>query len=82
MIQLLFQIVFLKDSSGNLTTDINPNFISWKNREQAMFIFINSTLSPAIHALTVGQKICQGSMEGVRKKVCLSVKVSRYESSQ
>ena len=24
---------FLKDSSGNLTTEINPNFISWKNSE-------------------------------------------------
>ena len=45
---------FLKDSSGNLTTEINPNFISWKNREQAMFTFINSTLSPSILALTVG----------------------------
>ena len=32
---------FLKDSSSNLTTEINPNFISWKNREQAMFKFLN-----------------------------------------
>ena len=45
---------FLKDSYGNLTTEINLNFISWKNREQAMFTFINSTLSPSILALTVG----------------------------
>nr|POE60327.1 hypothetical protein CFP56_17388 [Quercus suber] len=51
---------FLKDSSGNLTTEISPNFISWKNREQAMFTFINSTLSPAILALTVGQRSAKG----------------------
>ena len=47
---------FLKDSSGNFTAEINPAFIAWKNREQAMFTFLNSTLSPAILALTVGQK--------------------------
>nr|POF12454.1 hypothetical protein CFP56_59369 [Quercus suber] len=51
---------FLKDSSGNFTTEISPNFISWKNREQAMFTFINSTLSPAILALTVGQRSAKG----------------------
>ena len=45
---------YLKDSSSNFTIEINPNFISWKNREQAMFTFINSTLSPAILALTCG----------------------------
>nr|POE69182.1 hypothetical protein CFP56_66339 [Quercus suber] len=47
---------FLKDSSGNLTTEINPSFISWKNHEQAMFTFINSTLSHLILALTVGTR--------------------------
>ena len=51
---------FLKDSSGNFTTEINPAFIAWKNREQAMFTFLNSTLSPAILALTVGQKSTRG----------------------
>nr|POE61588.1 hypothetical protein CFP56_60566 [Quercus suber] len=45
---------FLKDSSGNFTVEINPTFIAWKNREQAMFTFLNSTLSPAILAITIG----------------------------
>nr|POE58168.1 hypothetical protein CFP56_21444 [Quercus suber] len=45
---------FLKDSSGNFTAEINPAFIAWKNCEQAMFTFLNSILSPAILALTVG----------------------------
>ena len=49
---------FLKDSSGNFTTEINPAFIAWKNCEQAMFTFLNSTLSPVVLAFTVGQKIC------------------------
>ena len=59
---------FLKDSSGNLTTEINPNFISWKNRERAMFTFINSTLSPAILALIVGQKSAKGVWKMLEKR--------------
>ena len=59
---------FLKDSSGNLTTEINPNFISWKNREQAMFTFINSTLSPSILALTIGQRFAKGVWKVLEKR--------------
>ena len=51
---------FLKDSSSDFTTEINPTFIAWKNHEQAMFTFLNSTLSPAILAFTVGQKSTRG----------------------
>nr|POE55523.1 hypothetical protein CFP56_65377 [Quercus suber] len=59
---------FLKDSSGNVTTEINPAFIAWKNREQAMFTFLNSTLSPAILALTVGQKSARGVWRVLEKR--------------
>ena len=59
---------FLKDSSGNFTTEINPSFISWKNCEQAMFTFINSTLSPSILALTVGQKVAKGVWKVLEKR--------------
>ena len=45
---------FLKYSSGNFTDEVNPAFIAWKNHEQAMLTFLNSTLSPAILTLTVG----------------------------
>jgi len=47
---------FLKDSSGNFTTVANLEYFQWKSREQALFTFLNSTLSPSILALTVGQK--------------------------
>ena len=47
---------FLKDSFGNFTAEVNLAFIAWKNHEQAMFTFLNSTLSPTILVLTVGQK--------------------------
>ena len=46
----------LKDSSRNYTMEVNPEYIQWSNREQALFTFINSTLSLSILALTVGQK--------------------------
>ena len=62
---------FLKDFSGNFTTEINPSFISWKNCEQAMFTFINSTLSPAILALTVGQKFAKGVWKVLEKRFAL-----------
>ena len=59
---------FLKDSSGNFTSEVNPAFIAWKNREQAMFTFLNSTLSPAILALTVGQKSTRGVWKVLEKR--------------
>nr|POF10581.1 hypothetical protein CFP56_23355 [Quercus suber] len=36
---------FLKDSSGNFTGESNPEYTSWRSREQALFTFINSRLS-------------------------------------
>ena len=60
---------FLKDSSSNLTIEINPNFISWKNHEQAMFTFINSTLSPSILALTIGQKSANEVWKALEKRL-------------
>ena len=70
---------FLKDSSSNFTTKVNSAFIAWKNREQAMFTFLNSTLSPGILALTVGQKSAKG-VWSVREEICINFKVSCYES--
>ncbi|XP_023903240.1 uncharacterized protein LOC112015112 [Quercus suber] len=59
---------FLKDSSCNFTTEVNPAFIAWKNHEQAMFTFVNSTLSPAILAITVGQKSARGVWKVLEKR--------------
>ena len=59
---------FLKDSSGNFTAEVNPAFIAWKNREQAMLTFLNSTLSPAILAITVGQKSARGVWKVLEKR--------------
>ena len=51
---------FLKDSFGNVTTEVNLAFLNWKNHEQALFTFLNSTFSPYVLALTVGQKSGRG----------------------
>ena len=59
---------FLKDSSGNFTDEVNLAFIASKNREQAMFTFLNSTLSPTILALTVGQKSARGVWKVLEKR--------------
>ena len=70
---------FLKDSSGNFTDEVNLAFIALKNREQAMFTFLNSTLSPAILALTVGQKSTRGVWK-VSEKIFASVSRSHMMS--
>ena len=51
---------YLKDSSSNFTLEVNPAYVIWKSREQALFTFLNSTLSPSVLALTVGQKSGRG----------------------
>ena len=51
---------FLKDSSRNFTIEANPEYLNWKSREQALFTFINSTLSPSVLAITMGQKSAKG----------------------
>nr|XP_023889543.1 receptor-like protein EIX1 [Quercus suber] len=51
---------FLKDLSGNYTTILNPDFLIWKSKEKALLIFMSSTLTPSVLALTVG---CTSVME-------------------
>ena len=59
---------YLKDSSGNFTLEVNPAYVSWKSREQALFTFLNSTLSPSVLALTVGQKSGKGVWKVLEKR--------------
>ena len=51
---------FLKDFSGSYTIIVNPNFLVWKSKENALLTFISSTLSPSVLALTVG---CASAIE-------------------
>ena len=67
---------FLKDFSSNVTTEVNPAFLNWKNREQALFTFLNSMLSPSILALTVGQKSCRGVWKVLEKHFALGSRSS------
>ena len=59
---------FLKDNFGSFTSEPNPKYLSWKNREQALFTFINSTLSPSVLAITVGQKSTKGVWNVLEKR--------------
>ena len=43
-------------------------FVNWKNREQALFTFINSTLSPSVLAITMGQKSVKGVWKVFEKR--------------
>jgi hypothetical protein len=46
---------FLTDTKGNFTTTVNPEFQLWNTRDQALLTLINSTLSPSILSMVVGQ---------------------------
>ena len=59
---------FLKDSLGNFTIEANPEFFQWKSREQALFTFLNSTFSPSILDLTVGQRSKRGAWKVLEKR--------------
>ena len=59
---------FLKDSSGNFTIEVNPDFLIWRNRKQALFTFLNSILSPSVLAFTVGQKSGRGVWKVLEKR--------------
>ena len=45
---------FLKDLPGSMTTILNPDYLTWKSKENALLTFISSTLTPLVLALTVG----------------------------
>ena len=46
---------FLTDAEGNFTTTVNPEFQLWNTRDQALLTLINSTLSPSVLSMVVGQ---------------------------
>ena len=45
---------YLKDHSSLYTAVVNPDFLMWKSKEKALLIFMSSTLTPSILALTIG----------------------------
>ena len=50
---------FLKDSSGNFTIEVNPDFLIWRNCKQALFNFLNSTLSPLFLLLLLAKNLVE-----------------------
>ncbi|CAN6694851.1 unnamed protein product [Malus baccata var. baccata] len=45
---------FLRDSTGNRTSTVNPEFVTWYENDQNILIWINSTLSDSLIPYTVG----------------------------
>ena len=45
---------FLLDAQGHLTTNVNPEFQTWKVKDKALLSLINSTLTPQVFSLVVG----------------------------
>ena len=51
-----------------MAPEVHPDFLIRRNREQALFTFLNSTLSPSVLALTVGQKSGRGVWKVLEKR--------------
>ena len=45
---------FLLDAQGHLTTNVNPEFQTWKVKDKALLSLINSTLTPQVFSFVVG----------------------------
>ena len=45
---------FLLDAQGHLTTNVNPEFQTWKVKDKALLSLIYSTLTPQVFSLVVG----------------------------
>ena len=45
---------YLLDAQGSLTTNVNPNFLTWRIKDKALLSLINSTLTPQLFSLVVG----------------------------
>ena len=66
---------FLKNSSGNFTTKINLAFLSWKNREQALFTFPHTLSLSFCSRSYCGKEVWKRYLEGSGKMICFNLKV-------
>ena len=47
-------IQYLLDAQGNLTSNVNLEFLTWRIKDKALLSLINSTLTPQVFSLVVG----------------------------
>ena len=47
-------IQYLLDAQGNLTSNVNLEFLTWRIKDKALLSLINSTLTPPVFSLVVG----------------------------
>ena len=45
---------YLLDAQGNLTSNVNLEFLTWRIKDKALLSLINSTLTPQVFSLVVG----------------------------
>ncbi|KAK9990947.1 hypothetical protein SO802_025932 [Lithocarpus litseifolius] len=50
---------FLKDLSSTITSVLNPDYLIWKSKENALLTFISSTPTPSVLAIIVGCSLAQ-----------------------
>lgn len=60
--------MYIKDTNGAATSVVNPDFIQWDTKDQALISMISATLSPSALALVIGQKSAKGVWDTLEKR--------------
>jgi hypothetical protein len=60
--------MYTQDSNGDATFVLNPDFLLWDTKDQALISMINATLSPLALALVIGQKSTKGVWDTLEKR--------------
>ena len=68
---------FLTDEEGTLTSEANPEFKLWNTRDQALLTLINSTLSPPVLSMVVGQNLAQAVWKTLEQRFTSTSRADR-----
>uniref|UniRef100_A0A2N9FGX9 Reverse transcriptase Ty1/copia-type domain-containing protein n=1 Tax=Fagus sylvatica TaxID=28930 RepID=A0A2N9FGX9_FAGSY len=57
-----------KDSNGNLSLQVNPEYLQWCAKDQALISMISATLSQSALSLVIGQKSAKGVWDSLERR--------------
>ena len=60
--------MYSRDSNGTLTSIVNPEFLQWSAKYQALISMIGATLSNSALALVSGQQSAKGVWDTLEKR--------------
>ena len=59
--------MYIRDTNSGTTSVVNPDFIQWDTKDQALISMMSATLSLSALALVIGQKSAKGVWDTLEK---------------